>query len=237
MKLSIVTTLYQSASSISEFYRRSSDIACKLVDEDYEIIFVNDGSPDNSLDIVVQITKNDKHVIVVDLSRNFGHHKAMMTGLSYAKGEYVFLIDSDLEEEPEWLLIFSEKMDLEKCDVVYGIQKKRKGNWFERWSGKFFYQMLNFMLNIEFPKNITTVRLMTRRYVNALLLHKEQEIVILGLWVISGFKQLSQIVNKKSISPTTYNLKHKLSHFVNTITSFSSKPLIAIFFIVISTFL
>jgi len=100
MKLSIVATLYQSAPYISEFYARASVAAKELVGEEFEIVLVNDGSPDNSLDLAIKLTEQDSHVVVVDLSRNFGHHKAMMTGLAHAKGDLVFLIDSDLEEEP-----------------------------------------------------------------------------------------------------------------------------------------
>ena len=94
MKLSVVATLYQSSAHIIEFYQRVSAAAERLVGGEYEIILVNDGSPDDSFELAVQITENDDHVVVVDLSRNFGHHKAIMTGLSYAKGEHVFLIDS-----------------------------------------------------------------------------------------------------------------------------------------------
>ena len=110
MKLSIVATLYQSAPYIAEFHQRASAVASQLVGDDYEIVLVNDGSPDNSLDLAMQLTERMRHVVVVDLSRNFGHHKAMMTGLAHAKGERVFLIDSDLEEEPECLIGFSDQM-------------------------------------------------------------------------------------------------------------------------------
>ena len=79
MKLSIVATLFQSAPYISEFHQRVSAAAKQLVDEDYEIILVNDGSPDKSLDLAVHFTESDSHVVLVDLSRNFGHHKSMMT--------------------------------------------------------------------------------------------------------------------------------------------------------------
>src|SRR5450631_3293689 len=110
MKLSIVATLYQSSLHIDEFHRRAGTAAQRLVGSDYEIILVNDGSRDDSLDLAVAISRHDRHVIVVDLSRNFGHHKAMMTGLAHAQGDRVFLIDSDLEEEPEWLETFADYM-------------------------------------------------------------------------------------------------------------------------------
>ncbi|NOT12372.1 MAG: glycosyltransferase family 2 protein [Methylococcaceae bacterium] len=229
MKLSIVATLYQSAQYLTEFYQRASAVAKQLVGEDYEIILVNDGSPDNSLNIAVQLTESDSHVVVVDLSRNFGHHKAMMAGLEHASGEKIFLIDCDLEEEPEWLISFSEQMTAEKSDVVYGVQAERKGDWFEKWSGAIYYSIFNWLSHIDHPKNIVTARLMTRRYVNALLSHKEREMVISCLWVITGFKQCSQTVKKHTTSNTTYSLSKKLGYLVNAITSFSEFPLKMIF--------
>ena len=230
MKLSIVATLYKSAPYITEFHQRASVVAKQLVGEEYEIVFVNDGSPDNSLDVALKLTKLDNHVVVVDLSRNFGHHKAMMTGLGYATGEQVFLIDSDLEEEPEWLLSFAKQMETEESDVVYGVQSKRRGGLFEQATGKLFYKTFRFLTGIAQPNDIVTARLMSRRYVNALLLHEERELNIGGLWVITGFKQAQKIVQKHATSPTTYSLAHKLSHLVNAVTSFSSKPLVYTFY-------
>jgi putative glycosyltransferase len=96
MRLSIVTTLYRSAGSLAEFHQRISRAAAALTDS-YEIILVNDGSPDESAQIALRLLDADPSVRIVDLSRNFGHHKAMMTGLFYARGDLVFLIDSDLE--------------------------------------------------------------------------------------------------------------------------------------------
>ena len=230
MKLSIVATLYQSAAYIHEFHQRSVEAAKQLVGDDYEIVLVNDGSPDASLDLAVKLAEADHHVVVVDLSRNFGHHKAMMTGLSMATGDSVFLIDSDLEEEPEWLVAFRQKMDAESLDVVYGVQTTRRGGLFERLSGNFFYPTFRLLTGIEQPDNVVTARLMSRRYVDALLLHRERELNIGGLWVITGFSQSQQVVTKHSSSPTSYSLRKKLSHLVNAVTSFSSLPLVLTFY-------
>lgn len=230
MKLSIVATLYKSASYITEFHERSSAVASQLVGDDYEIVLVNDGSPDNSLDLAVQLAEFDRHVVVVDLSRNFGHHKAMITGLEHALGERVFLIDSDLEEDPEWLLNFSEVMAIELADVVYGVQSARKGTLFERWSGEAYYSIFNWLCNIDHPRNIVTARLMSRRYVNALLSFREREMVISCLWVITGFKQCQRVVKKHMSSATTYSLAKKIEHATNSVTSFSEVPLKLIFY-------
>lgn len=234
MKLSIVATLYQSAPYVKEFHARASAVAQKIADDDYEIILVNDGSPDNSLDLAIELTSRFPQVKVIDLSRNFGHHKAMMTGLAHAQGEHVFLIDSDLEEEPEWLLTFAQQMKEEKCDVVFGVQKQRKGNWFERWSGKCFYRFFNMLTGLDLPENLVTARLMTHRYVEALVRHQEREILIAGLWQITGFNQSPQKIEKRSKGETTYSFAKKISHLVNAVTSFSNVPLISIFYVGLS---
>lgn len=230
MKLSIVTTLYYSSAYIVEFHRRVSAAARQLVGDDYEVIFVNDGSPDDSLEIAVSLLDRDSRVKVIDLSRNFGHHKAMMTGLEATKGQRVFLIDVDLEEEPEWLLRFATQMETEMADVVYGTQSKRRGKWFERFTGRLFYRVFRLLTGIAQPNNITTARLMSRRYVEALLLHRERELNIGGLWLITGFKQSHQMIHKHATSPTSYSFSKKISHLVNSVTSFSSVPLMLTFY-------
>lgn len=230
MKLSVVATLYKSAPHIVEFHRRVSESARQLEGDDYEIVLVNDGSPDNSLDIAVRLAGSDSHLVVVDLSRNFGHHKAIMTGLSEARGERVFLLDSDLEEEPEWMIPFHQQMDAEACDAVYGVQSLRRGGLFEKFTGAVFYKLFRFFTGIKQPNNIVTARIMSRRYVDALLSHRERELNIGALWVITGFKQCQQTVKKHSTSPTTYDLSRKISHLVNAVTSFSSLPLVFTFY-------
>ncbi|BAO87304.1 glycosyltransferase family 2 protein [Caballeronia cordobensis] len=238
MKLSIVATLYQSAAYIHEFHARASAVAQQLAGQDFEIVLVNDGSPDNSLQLAIELAERDAHVVVVDLSRNFGHHKAMMTGLAHTRGEHVFLIDSDLEEEPEWLLPFTEQLIEEHCDVVYGVQERRKGSQFERWSGQWFYRFFKYLTGLALPENVVTARLMTRRYVNALLLHQEREVFMAGLWHITGYAQRAHAINKHATSETTYTFRRKMSLLVNSVTSFSNAPLVSIFYIgiVISLF-
>jgi putative glycosyltransferase len=155
----------------------------------------------------------------------------MMTGLTHARGEQVFLIDSDLEEEPEWLQAFAKQMRRDCCDVVYGVQERRKGNWFERWSGQWFYRLFKFLTGLALPENVVTARLMARRYVDALLSHKERELFMAGLWHITGFDQRSQVIKKHNTSESTYTFRSKMSMLVNSVTSFSNAPLVSIFYI------
>ena len=229
MKLSIVSTLYNSEKYISQFLEQVNEAAKKFFDE-FEIILVNDGSPDESLKVSLDFLDVYKNIRVIDLSRNFGHHKAMMTGLMQCQGDFVFLIDSDLEEDPCWLGSFYEVLESTRCDVVYGVQEKRKGGFLERHTGNLFYFILNLLTSIKIPQNLVTARLMTRRYVNALIKHTEREVFIAGLWEITGFVQLPKIVKKKSGSETTYTIKRKFSLLVNSVTSFSNIPLVTIFY-------
>src|SRR5262249_22005503 len=153
------TTLYYSAPYLEEFYARIKTEAERIT-HDYEIIFVNDGSPDNALNIAIALYENDDQVRIIDLSRNFGHHKAIMTGLAHARGSLVFLIDSDLEEEPELLGKFYNEIHNSGADVVYGVQRTRKGGFFERISGSIFYRIFNWLSIYPIPQNLITVRLM-----------------------------------------------------------------------------
>lgn len=230
MEISIVTTMYYSSPYLKEFYRRIKVEVEKLSDN-YEIIFVNDGSPDDSLEVAVSIYEHDSKVRVVDLSRNFGHHKAMMTGLSYAKGEKIFLIDCDLEEEPELFSLFYRQLLDRNCDVVYGVQKNRKGGFVEQLSGAFFYRLISYLSDTDLPQNIITARLMSRRYVKSLLKYQEREVFLAGVWHITGYKQVPIYVVKHSKSETTYSFSKKISILVNAVTSFSNKPLIFIFYL------
>jgi putative glycosyltransferase len=237
MKLSVVATLYHSAAYLQEFHRRVGEVARAFAGESYEIVLVNDGSPDDSLQRAVDLAAGDPHLVVVDLSRNFGHHKAMMTGLAACCGDHVFLIDSDLEEEPEWLPAFQRQLEEEGADVVYGVQAQRRGGWVERVSGRLFYRLFRLLTGIAQPDDIVTARLMTRRYVDALLQHQERELNIGGLWVATGFRQSRQVVRKHATSPTTYTFAKKFAHLVTAVTSFSSLPLVFTFYsgLVIST--
>ena len=230
MDLSIVTTMYYSEPYLEEFYTRAC-AAANINTGEFEIIFVNDGSPDNGLEVAVALCERDNRVSVIDLSRNFGHHKAIMTGLAHAKGDLIFLIDSDLEEDPKLLSLFHKEMANTDADVVYGVQQRRKGGWLERFFGDAFFKLFNFLSSYPIPSNLITARLMSRRYVSNLVQHKDHEIFIAGLWAITGFKQIPIKVNKLSKGNSSYNLVRKWSILVNSVTSFSNKPLIYIFYL------
>jgi putative glycosyltransferase len=230
MKLSIVTTMYNSQATIEEFIRRCT-VAASAITDDFEIVIVDDGSPDNALAIAIKLAEADPRLKVIELSRNFGHHKALMTGLRHAVGEYCFLIDSDLEEPPETLATFWHQLHREDLDVVYGYQEKRRGMLLQRLSGAIAYTVFNLLIPAGIPTNHLTVRLMCRAYVDALLLHRESQVIIGGLWVVTGFRQAGVAVDKKDKGVTTYAFRRRWTMFLDSVTNFSEAPLIGIFYL------
>jgi putative glycosyltransferase len=224
VKLSIVTTLYRSAATINEFYSRAMKAAEPVADE-IELLIVNDGSPDDSLSLALALQGADPRVVVIDLARNFGHHKAMMTGLSHATGDLVFLIDSDLEELPEDLALFHQRFMRGDCDVVYGVQEVRRGGVVERASGALFFSLVEALSDQPLPRNLVTARLMTRDYVRALVRHRDREFLIAHLWHMAGFRQHAVAVRKLSRSPSTYSFARRVELAVKHVTTTSTRLL------------
>jgi putative glycosyltransferase len=229
MRLSIVATMYRSSRFLREFHERVSK-AARDKTADYEIVLVNDGSPDDSLQVALELQAADPRVRIVDLSRNFGHHQAMWTGLQHARGDWMFLIDCDLEEDPAWLHRFMEMRDENGSDVIFGVQDGRRGSRSERWFGKLYYKLFNVLSDTPLPENLLTVRLMSRRYVDALLRHGEVTLHIAGLWARTGFLQTPCVVRKEQRRQTTYSFTRRARMFVNTLTSSTSLPLVFIFY-------
>jgi putative glycosyltransferase len=229
VKLSIVTTLYRSAPTIDEFYRRAM-AAAEPITGDIELVMVNDGSPDDSLNFALALHRNDPRVVVVDLSRNFGHHKAMMTGLAHATGDLVFLIDSDLEEEPELLGQFHARLAKGDCDVVFGVQEARRGGLVERVTGALYFSLVDALSDQKIPRNVVAARLMKRDYVRALVRHRDREFMISHLWQLTGYRQVALPMRKLAHSPSTYSLAMRIEMAVRHLTTTSTRLLYFIFY-------
>lgn len=236
MKLSIVSTLYKSAAGLREFYERAVGVAERITDE-VELILVDDGSPDDSRAIALSLQDRDPRIVVVELARNFGHHRAMMTGLAHAKGDLVFLVDSDLEEPPELLEVFHSKLTTEGWDVVYGVQRVRRGSLVERLTGEAFFRITEALSDHPLPRNVVTARLMRKDYVRALVAHEDRAFLIAHLWVIAGFRQAPIEIEKLALSPTTYGFGARMHMAVQHITTTSTRLLYLIFFLGLGVFL
>lgn len=231
MKLSVVSTLYNSSAFIEEFIARSAASAASLTSE-VEFVIVDDGSPDDSLKKVLKLRSSFPTMKIIQLSRNFGHHEAIMTGLSHAQGNLIFLMDCDLEEAPEDLARFVAKMNEDRdIDVVYGVQRQRSKGFLDKLLGWIYYRTFNLLSALEIPQNLTTTRLMSRGFVDALLEHQEVDVLLSGLWANTGFKQVPLEVEKRFKGSTSYDLRRQLRILVRSITSFSAKPLVYIFYL------
>lgn len=233
MKLSVVTTLYKSRRFLETFLKEIVSTITELKIDKYELIFVNDGSPDNSLQFLLENKKTVPQIKIVDLSRNFGHHNAMQAGLNCSKGDLVFLIDNDLETPPGFLKICFEKLnDNPDADVIYGYQEQRKGGVVEKFGGKMFWWTLNKFSDVYIPENILTERLMTRRYLDSLLSMGDANLFLGGMMHWAGFEQIG-IPVKKSLreGESTYSTRKRLQLMLLAVTSFSGKPLEYLFFL------
>jgi putative glycosyltransferase len=225
IELSIVTSLYKSEAYVEEFCARMAEVAARLTKR-FEIILVNDGSPDASLAKALALHQKDSRITIVDLSRNFGHHPALFAGMSHSRGGMVYLTDSDLEEPPELLESFHGRIKQGDCDVVYGYQGARKGGIVERVTGDVFYRLFNFLSDVQLPRNLVTARLMTRRYVDSLLLHRDRSPFLAGLLAITGYVQCGVPVKKGSNPDSSYCWRRRWAQAFDSITAFSSKPLL-----------
>ena len=231
MKLSIVSTMYRSEAFIERFCTRVLETVREIT-SDFEIILVNDGSPDKSLEAALKLQKSEPSIQVVELSRNFGHHAAIIAGLEQASGDFVFLIDCDLEEQPEWLPDFFNSMRTEDADVVFGVQRKRVASRSSNLMGEVFWRSLNAFSNVRIPHNPMTCRLMNRAYVDALLRVEDHVLYLAGTFAWTGFRQISIPLVKEprpGAQKSSYSLYRKLMQVVDSFSSFSIAPLTATF--------
>jgi len=229
-EISIVSTLYRSRQFLDEFLAACLTALDQVACRNFEILLVNDGSPDDSLPYALERRRDIPQLVVVDLSRNFGHHHAMQAGLQFSRGAYVFLIDCDLEVSPSVLPAFYAKIREAKCDVVYGFQEARKGGPFERISGRLFWTGFNWLSETKVPENVLTERIMTRRFVDSLLQMGDRNLFLGGMMSWTGFQQLGlPIAKRQRDGTTTYTLVKRFRLMINAVSSFSAQPLIWLF--------
>lgn len=232
MKISVVTTLYRSRRFLSQFLDEIQSALSEINSDDFELVFVNDGSPDDSMQYLLECRKSNPNIKVIDLSRNFGHHYAIQAGLTYASGDCVFLIDNDLETPPSVLISFFQELSANPdLDVVYGYQEQRKGNFIEKYTGSLFWILINKMSDTKIPHNILTERLMTRQYVDALLRLQDANVFLGGMMYWVGFNQKGIAIQKtQREGASTYSMRKRADLMLQAITSFSGKPLVWLFY-------
>lgn len=223
--ISVIIPLYNSEGSINELYRRLTNVL-ENYGMDYEIIWVNDCSTDESAEIVEKICVEDSHIKLINLSRNFGHQSAIFAGLSHVEGNIVSILDDDLQDPPELLPQFLNKMK-EGYEVVYGIRKKRKVFFFKKIIFSLFYRLLDKLSKIDIPLDAGDYCIIDRKVVDALLQMPETNIYLRGLRSWVGFKQIG-IEYERDIryaGKSTYTIIDYFRLALDGILSFSYAPL------------
>lgn len=226
MEYSVVIPIYNEEENIQLLYERVKAVMEKLKGN-YEMIFVNDGSRDRSLELMKDLHKNDPNVQYIDLSRNFGHQLAVTAGLDKTVGKRVVIIDADLQDPPELILELDEKMN-EGYEVVYAKRRKRKGeSWFKLMTAKYFYKILNKITSIDIPLDTGDFRMMDRIIVEKLKEMPEQNKFLRGQISWIGFNQTFVEYDRdvRHAGETGYPLKKMLRFALDGITSFSDAPL------------
>jgi dolichol-phosphate mannosyltransferase len=197
------------------------------IENDVELIFVNDGSKNNSIDFLIKLTERNKFVKVIDLSRNFGQHIALSCGYQNAKGQYVGMLNVDMQEPPSEIPKLLNFIKEENIDIVYGLSDERKTSFVNRVTSKSFAFVLNYLTNSQMPLNVTTLRIMNRKFVDAYNSLSEKSRYIPGLETWLGFKHgyLPIIHKEREIGKSSYNFRKRLKMAIESVISFSDYPL------------
>ncbi len=226
-KISIVVPMYYEEEVAKECYSRLKGILEKIENYNYEIIFINDGSKDKTLPILMEIAEKDKNVKVISFARNFGHQCAVTAGLQYVTGDAIVIIDADLQDPPE-LIPDMLKLWEDGNDVIYGKRKSREGeSKFKLLTASMFYKTLNALSDVEIPKDTGDFRLVDRKVVDVINSLPEHNKFLRGLFSWVGFKQTPFEYERKErfAGKTKYPLKKMLKLAQDGIFSFSTKPL------------
>ncbi len=226
IELSVVIPVYNEEEVLPECHQRVK-AALEALDLVYEIVFVNDGSSDSSVEILRAFAERDRRVGVVLLSRNFGHQIAITAGLDHARGAAVVVMDADLQDPPEVLGKMVERWR-EGFDVVYGVRARREGeSVFKTTTASLFYRLIHALAAVDIPRDAGDFRLMSRRAVDALQQIEERHRFVRGLVTWIGFRQtgIDYVREPRSAGTTKYPLRKMVIFAFDAIVSFSSAPL------------
>ncbi len=227
--ISVIIPIYNEQDSLIELYTRLTN-SLKEITNSYVLIFVNDGSRDDSFNIILELSKNDEKVQYINFSRNFGHQIALSAGLRYSNSKTTVLMDGDLQDPPELIKELYDKHK-EGFDVVYAKRQSREGEtWYKKLTAKIFYRLFKRMIPFEIPLDTGDFRLITAKVVQPLNKMTEQNKFLRGQISWLGFKQTHVLFDRESrkhgVPGYSYSKLIKLA--LDGITSFSDKPLLIV---------
>ncbi|HSX15564.1 MAG TPA: glycosyltransferase family 2 protein [Candidatus Saccharimonadales bacterium] len=224
--ISYIFPIYNESGNIGVLYKTISDLLLGNKKYEYELIFINDGSRDNSLELLRGLQAKDKRITVIDFSRNFGHQIAVTAGLDYARGDAVIIMDADMQDPPKVSFELVKKWE-EGFEVVYAQRRTRKDTWFKKFTADMFYRVLQKLADIDIPRNTGDFRLVDRKVVDAIKRFKEHNRFLRGMVSYVGFKQVAVQFDRdeRHAGETGYPLKKMLKFAADGIFSFSTYPL------------
>lgn len=224
--ISVVVPMYFEEEVAQECYNRLKSVMLQN-NINYEFVFVNDGSTDRTMEILSEIAANDYRTKVVNFARNFGHQVAVTAGIAAAKGDAIVIIDADLQDPPEVIPELIAKWE-EGYEVVYAKRKQRKGEtWFKLVTAKYFYKFLNYMSDIDIPKDTGDFRIIDRKVADVFNQMTERNRFIRGMMSWVGFRQayVEYERDERFAGETKYPLKKMIKFASDGIIAFSTKPL------------
>ena len=226
--LSIVVPCYNEKEGLQELYRRVSAAALSRFGQDYELILVDDGSQDGTWSVIYELSIQDPNVVAVRLARNHGHQLALTAGLSTVSGDFVLIIDADLQDPPELLGPMHDMLIREGADVVYGLRRSRVGeSRLKNKSAEAFYRLLSNVTRVNIPVDTGDFRLMTRRISDHIVQMPERDRFIRGMVAWLGYKQVAYEYDREARfkGTTKYTLRKMIALAADALVSFSILPL------------
>ena len=238
-KISIIIPAYNEEESLPLLYERLDKLMNSIPNYEFEVLFVNDGSKDKTLEIIKELREKDKRICYVDFSRNFGKEIAMLAGLDYSKGDAVIFMDADLQDPPELIPELIKYWE-EGYDDVYARRRSRKGEtWLKKFTSKMYYKVLQSLTRVEIQKDTGDFRLLDRRCVNALRKMREngRNSKSMFSWIGYNKKEVLYDRDPRIAGSTKWNYKKLIDLAIDGITSFTTSPLRLAIWVAIPTFL
>ncbi len=226
-KLSIIVPMYNEEEVIELFYKETKKIVDSISDKyDYEMLFIDDGSKDKSIDKVKELRKKDKKVRFISFSRNFGKEAGIYAGLKNSKGDLVVLLDADLQHDPKYIPKMIKYIE-EGYDTVTTLRNRKGESKIKSWFSEFFYKIMKDAKNIELKQGSQDYRMMTRQVVDAILEIQEYNRFSKGIFSWVGFKtKYIEVENRtRAAGKSKWNFRSLTKYAIEGITSFTLKPL------------
>jgi len=227
-KISVLIPCYNEEVVIVETYNRLINVMKKNNFNDYELLFIDDGSKDNTVKIIYELSEKDPNVKLIILSRNFGKEAAVSCGINNCDGDILFLIDADLQDPPELFPDMIELYEKENCDVVFGVRKERKGEtFFKKFTSKIFYRIISYLSDINLPKDTADFKLIDKKVVDEFKRFQEKNKYVRGIISYIGFKQVPFYYDRdpRIAGDTKFSVRKLIRLALNGIFYFSKKPL------------